>query len=291
MLRGRMTSYLPVRDTPELAEHNRRKLDISRSDAVRIAAENVRICADGQYRAPSGSIVDLRPCVEEARTRKLSIPAETGLPSSTAQGWDTLVEVANETTDRAAQRLQLSCTKVLALNFANGTTPGGGFLVGARAQEESLCRMSALYATLDGDAMYEFHRAHDPITSSAWAILSPAVPFFRGPWAELLETPWFLDVLTCAAPIASRGNGMVARSLLSARIGRVLEIARAYEYEGLVLGAWGCGAFGNDSATTAEDFHRALTGRFDGVFRSICLAITDWSDERRFLGPFRDRFR
>jgi uncharacterized protein (TIGR02452 family) len=48
--------------------------------------------------------------------------------------------------------------KPLALNFANGIHPGGGFLEGARAQKEVLCRSSALNHTLRGDEMYEYHR-------------------------------------------------------------------------------------------------------------------------------------
>ena len=39
----------------------------------------------------------------------------------------------------------------VALNFANGLHPGGGFLRGSLAQEEVLCRSSALYLTLVGD--------------------------------------------------------------------------------------------------------------------------------------------
>lgn len=46
---------------------------------------------------------------------------------------------------------------LLVLNFTNGIQPGGGFLGGARAQEEVLCRSSALYHTLDGDPMYRHH--------------------------------------------------------------------------------------------------------------------------------------
>lgn len=78
--------------------------------------------------------------------------------------------------------------------------------------------------------------------------------------------------------------------LLAARIRRVLAIAHAYRYDTLVLGAWGCGAFGNDPRRTAADFHRALNGPFAGAFRNVAFAITDWSPERRMLGPFRDAF-
>ncbi len=71
---------------------------------------------------------------------------------------------------------------------------------------------------------------------------------------------------------------------------RVLSIARAYGYAELVLGAWGCGAFGNDPRQAARDFRNALEGEFNGAFREVVFAITDWSPERRFLGPFRDTF-
>jgi uncharacterized protein (TIGR02452 family) len=58
----------------------------------------------------------------------------------------------------------------------------------------------------------------------------------------------------------------------------------------LVLGAWGCGAFGNDPFRTAHDFREALQRRFGGVFEEVVFAITDWTEDRRFLGPFRDTF-
>jgi uncharacterized protein (TIGR02452 family) len=70
----------------------------------------------------------------------------------------------------------------------------------------------------------------------------------------------------------------------------VLVIGRAFGYSMLVLGAWGCGAFGNDPHHTAADFRNALENEFRGAFSDIVFAITDWSLERRFLGPFRDVF-
>ena len=52
----------------------------------------------------------------------------------------------------------------------------------------------------------------------------------------------------------------------------------------------GCGAFGNDAYRTAKDFRQALENEFDEAFSDIAFAITDWSPERRFLGPFRKVF-
>ncbi len=74
------------------------------------------------------------------------------------------------------------------------------------------------------------------------------------------------------------------------RIHRVLSIAHAYGHPVLILGAWGCGAFGNDVQRTASDFRQALENEFNGSFSDAVFAITDWSPDRRFLGPFRDVF-
>jgi len=58
----------------------------------------------------------------------------------------------------------------------------------------------------------------------------------------------------------------------------------------LVLGAWGCGAFGNDAQRTAIDFRHALEQEYDGAFSEGVFAIADWSPERKFLGPFCNVF-
>jgi uncharacterized protein (TIGR02452 family) len=179
--------------------------------------------------------------------------------------------------------------RVLALNFANGIHPGGGFLSGARAQEEVLCRSSALHATLQGDPMYAAHRQRPRPDSTDRAILSPDVPVFRDEDGTALDSPWSLSILSCAAPYAPAVGQPRAGDLLQARIRRVLAIARAYEYSALVLGAWGCGAFGNDPVRTARDSNTALFEQAGG-FSEVVFAIADWSPERRFLGPFRDVF-
>ncbi|HEX5438958.1 MAG TPA: TIGR02452 family protein [Gemmatimonadaceae bacterium] len=203
---------------------------------------------------------------------------------------ETRVQVTNQTTLGASRCLVERGLRPLALNFANGIHPGGGFLSGARAQEEALCRSSALYQTLVGDPMYEEHRQRQLPDSTTWAIYSPDVPVFRLDDGTELQDPWLLSFLTCAAPYVPAIGQPQAGDLLQQRIHRVLAIARSYGHAALVLGAWGCGAFANDARRTAWDFRHALEGDYSGAFSDVVFAITDWSVDRRFLGPFRDAF-
>ena len=138
--------------------------------------------------------------------------------------------------------------------------------------------------------MYLAHRKRSRSDSTDWAIYSPDVPVFRTDDGTELEQPWLLSFITCAAPYAPAIGKQEAADLLQKRIHRVLDIAQAYRHSSLVLGAWGCGAFANDPHRTAKNFQQALENDFGGSFSDIIFAITDWSPERKFLGPFRDEF-
>jgi uncharacterized protein (TIGR02452 family) len=283
---------LPCLDSPEFAEANRRALDIDRSQAAALGKSAVAAACEGRY--SRGNLhVDWSAAVTAAATAKVSIPPHAKLPAAaSARLAETRVQVANETTLVAAKRLVERGLRPLALNFANGIQPGGGFCLGARAQEEVLCRSSALFQTLVDDPMYAEHRRTAELveTASDWAIYSPDVPVFRDDNGAALAQPWLLSFLTCAAPYAKRVGQPRSADLLSQRIERVLSIAQAYGHLSLVLGAWGCGAFGNDAQRAAADFRIALETGFDGVFSEVVFAVTDWSPERKFLGPFRDAF-
>ena len=221
----------------------------------------------------------------------MSIPPEASLTRPERSPFShTRVQVTNETTLGASRRLVQSGLRPLALNFANGVEPGGGFLAGATAQEEALCRSSALHQTLVGDPMYEHHRRRALSGSTDWAIYSPDVPVFRLDDGTELPRPWLLSFLTCAAPYAPAVGQPEAGNLLAKRIARVLAIAQEFGHDTLVLGAWGCGAFRNDPHRTAQDFRRALENDFLGAFSEIVFAVADCSPERKTLGPFRDAF-
>jgi uncharacterized protein (TIGR02452 family) len=173
---------------------------------------------------------------------------------------------------------------VAVLNFASARNPGGGYLNGAQAQEEALCRASALYTCLlRARAFYDHHRAHrDPFYTDR-VIHSPAVPVFRDDRGRLLESPYPAGFLTAAAPNA----GVVLRTAperagelgtaLAVRAERVLETAAAHGYRRLVLGAWGCGVFRNDPAQVAGAFRTLLGpgGRFASVFERVTFGILD----------------
>ena len=279
------------RDSDALAAERRRELNLPTDEAAALGRSALTAILEGRYPGPDERAVDWQAAVAAAVAGKVSIPPDAALPKP-ARGpvGETRVTVTNETTLGAARRLIDSGLRPLALNFANGVHAGGGFLGGARAQEEVLCRSSALFATLTGDRMYDAHRRYAPAVSSDWAILSPDVPVFRHDDGTPLDRPWILSVLTCAAPYAPAVGQPASGDLLKARIERVLAIACAYGYDTLVLGAWGCGAFGNDAVRTAVDFRAALAGDLGDVFREVVFAIADWSPERRFLGPFRDAF-
>ena len=280
---------LPCLDSDEMAELRRQELDISRDAATTLGRTAVEAARKGRYTNRSGNQIDLRHLVDTARSSKISIAPDDPLPTSGHHNFDEMrIQVANDTTLMASQRLLESGLKPLALNFANGVNPGGGFL--QQTTGRSALSISALFVTLADDPMYESHRKRPEPDSTDWAILSPDVPVFRNDDGTELDQPWLLSFLTCAAPYAPGVGQSLAGDLLQKRIHRVLAIARAYEYHSLVLGAWGCGAFKNDPRRTAADFRTALETKFSGVFSDIVFAVTDWSPERRFLGPFRDVF-
>jgi uncharacterized protein (TIGR02452 family) len=61
-------------------------------------------------------------------------------------------------------------------------------------------------------------------------------------------------------------------------------------HDSIVLGAWGCGAFGNDTNEIAGLFERVLQNNFEGAYQRVIFAIVDRSERKRFIGPFQRIF-
>ncbi|MEV5486691.1 TIGR02452 family protein [Streptomyces bobili] len=274
-----------------------------------IARETEAAVAAGAYRTPDGREIPLAAAVEAARegTRMLgpgSVPVPVPVPetarealpgivrhpvsegaretTSEAAPTDPRIEVTGESSLEAARRL--ADAPVAVLNFASARNPGGGYLNGAQAQEEALCRGSALYTCLlRAPEFYDHHRAHRDAFYTDRVIHSPAVPVFRDDRGRFLSEPYTAGFLTAAAPNA----GVVLRTAperaselpraLAVRAERVLETAAAHGYRRLVLGAWGCGVFRNDPAQVAGAFRTLLGpgGRFERTFAHVVFGVLD----------------
>ena len=264
---------------------------MNRHEAIVLAQSALEAMRIGWYPGPDRAPVDWTADLRRALCGKVSLPPNAPLLAKVPRvGWRTDVAVTAERTLEAARRLHEAGRRVVALNFANGMRPGGGFLHGALAQEESLCRCSALYAVLAGDPMYAHHQVLGSPEGSDWVIYAPDVPVFRMDDGTPLARPWLLAFITSAAPYAPEVGQPLASNLLKRRILRVLSVAQAYGHETLVLGAWGCGAFGHDPRQTATDFRDALAGPFAGVFQEVVFAISDSTYDQRIIGPFREAF-
>lgn len=176
---------------------------------------------------------------------------------------------------------------VLVLNFANPLQPGGSVRHGTRSQEADLCRRSTLLASLESPEAEPFYAAHrangSPLASDA-ILLSPSVEIILDANGGRLADTLVVSVLSCAAPRLSAGNRPQAdalEKLLYDRIMGMLHVAAAYHYHYLVLGAWGCGAFGNDAGQIARLFFQALRdfrrGTYSHIayFRKVVFAVQD----------------
>jgi uncharacterized protein (TIGR02452 family) len=269
---------------------------ISREQAAEYGEHAVLIIEQGYYTAPSGARVELAGWIESSVRGTRSYPPGETLPGSFTGQFQTQVEVVNETTLSAGRRLLTAGHRPALLNFASATHPGGGFLTGARAQEEYLARSSALYACLREDAMYEFHRArHDPLYTD-YVLYSPDVPVFRADDGSLLEEPYCVAMITSPAVNADallwhqpRRRAEIGPAMWT-RILKVLAAGARHGHDAMVLGAWGCGAFGNDPAEIAGLFRQALDVNFRSAFARVVFAVLDWSAGERTIGPFREAF-
>lgn len=265
-----------------------------------IAKSTLAIIDDGGYLAPSGARRELRAAIDAAVAgARLYTPAD--LEALVARpgpgGGAPALEVTAETTCAAARRLAAT-GPVCALNFASAKNPGGGFLGGAKAQEEDVARCSALYPTLLAQpAYYERNRATASMLYTDHLIYSPAVPFFRDDRLELLEEPYLCGVITSPAPNAGEAlrrdaeAGPAIHATLVRRAAMVLAAAEAEGARRLVLGAWGCGVFRNDATDVAEIFGAHLASpRFAGAFDHVTFAIYDRSPTQATMNAFRARF-
>ncbi len=257
---------------------------MNRDQRLQLAQETLTILGSGVYRAPSGRTISIADSLQAAVDSSVLYRPGASPASLTPQAgqFTTRVEVTGETTLEAAERL--AEFRPLCLNFASAKNPGGGFLSGSQAQEESLARSSGLYACLlPMTEMYDFNRQVGTSLYSDYMVYSPNVPVFRRDNGTLRNAPFLASFVT--APAVNAGaveknepqNVKFILPTMTARLKRLLWVAGLHGHTTLILGAWGCGVFGNSPAVVAQLFADSLgsTGQFHGAFERVVYAVYD----------------
>lgn len=185
----------------------------------------------------------------------------------------------------------VSFGRIAILNFASATRPGGGFLDGAQAQEESIARSSTLYPSLMTDSAQRFYRLHNHDRKGGFyhhaMIYTPSVVILKddtGSWTS----PFEVDVLTSAAVNAGdvrKKNGdqfppaeieRRIESTMKERMARILFLFEEQGAKNIVLGSFGTGVFRNNIEVVARLWAELLTikgARYRYSFDRVVFAI------------------
>lgn len=278
---------------------------MSRQHRAKLGQETVRIVQEGSYTAADSSQVEFQDLISDC-LEKTALWSPQQLERLT-EGLDrnphceTRFKVFNETTLTTARRMvvEQNLSRTLCLNFASAKKPGGGFLGGSQAQEESLARSSALYdSLLRQQDFYDINRTCGTCLYTDYMIYSPNVPVIRLDDGNLLAKPYPLSILTSPAVNAGavRKNepskaGKILPVMIE-RINKVLALSLHLGYEHLILGAWGCGVFRNDPVDIAKLFANALKQdeRFMNRFKTVTFTVLDGSKTGSIIKPFLAEF-
>jgi uncharacterized protein (TIGR02452 family) len=187
---------------------------------------------------------------------------ENRKPQITVRVVDTLEAVAHLCTPEPTSPHHRP--RVAALNMASPLRPGGGVLSGATSQEEWLCARTTLYPSL----REEFYRLPE-----VGGVYTPDVLVVRK-WdeaaTEIEKKDWvFVDIVTAAMlrfpdldkdGVEARYAEEKDRELVVKKMRAVMRILQAKGAEKIVLGAWGCGAYGNPVNEVAKAWKKVLLG-------------------------------
>lgn len=249
-----------------------------------IAIGTLGIINDGYYVNSLKEKVDVKDLVNKAVEGTELIGEFKDSETSNASSNKLKPVIVNNTTINTIIELRNSGVSgnIVALNFASARNPGGGFETGANAQEESIVRASALYQCLiKCSEFYEFHRKQGSPLYSDKMIYSPDVPIFRDDSGKFLNKPVLCSFITSPAVNANvaRGRGIsesIISETMNIRIKNILKLALSKNPSAIVLGAFGCGVFGNNPKEVSRMFASQLKENMKSISdMKIIFAIYD----------------
>ncbi|MFC3798903.1 TIGR02452 family protein [Cohnella sp. GCM10012308] len=271
-------------------------------DRKLIARDTLQYMQQGYY-SLNGEQVDIADKQKYAEDQSVLVTperAEAAVRSIRVDMVGPLAEcsVVNVATVKAILNLVESGKEhVGVLNFASAKNPGGGFLNGAMAQEESLAASSGLYGTqLRHERFYKANRACGSMMYTHHAIYSPDVVFFRDEKFILLPKPITASVLTLPAvnygQVVLKGEDTeLALRVMKERMRIALALFAKNGDKNLILGAYGCGVFRNDPVKVAGWWKALLVEEgYGSLFEHITFAVLDGSKNGFCIKAFEDAF-
>ncbi len=251
-----------------------------------LAQQTLKIIQEGKYSTSTGEERFIARRIDQSvnYTSLIDVPTVGSLPEP-HKTTPPIIQVTVEATVSALRRLYSAKSQEIlgCLNFASAKHPCGGWLKGTMAQEEALAYASSLYPSLiTHNNYYERHNkllseGHPPLYSDR-IILSPDVVFFRDASQQLLHQPFEATVITCAAPRTAVIKEQYLAALylipemLKQRMEGVFQTAIRANIRYFVLGAWGCGVFGNNPMLVALLFQQMIA-KYGNHFEHIIFAI------------------
>jgi uncharacterized protein (TIGR02452 family) len=152
-------------------------------------------------------------------------------------------------TDDAIMEYQINHNKVVALNFANAVTQGGGYVNGASAQEEALCRQyPLLYNSLLNIKPYKLNTEQIYDIEKSSIIYSDNIPRHRNTQttSDIIDPPvTIVNFISAAAPCAVNFIKLekYIKIYLQSVIQTCYKTAISKNNTHFITGAFGCGMF------------------------------------------------
>ena len=218
------------------------------------------------------SVAELKEAVKSSIERQYMVAQEDNIDQPTVENSQTQYVCSGKRSFEAAKAYKGK--KIAVLNFANCHSIGGNPLYSG-AQEESLCRCSTLLPCLE--AMREpFYLKHirqyeakeignigtDDLIYTPDVVVFKTDEFTDPIYPKMMEqSEWYkVDVITSAAPELMKMNYKPKNyvEIITSRVKKILDVAAKEKVEVLILGAWGCGAFKNDSMVVSNAFFTLL---------------------------------
>eukprot|EP00928_Gymnodinium_smaydae_P087887 TRINITY_DN72076_c0_g1_i1.p1 TRINITY_DN72076_c0_g1~~TRINITY_DN72076_c0_g1_i1.p1 ORF type:complete len:315 (-),score=37.85 TRINITY_DN72076_c0_g1_i1:234-1136(-) len=245
-----------------------------------LVKENQELVAQRGFTLESGERVDIP---EPPGTERVLPPCER--VDDVPRFDKTVVTVALMDTLSGALALG---PEAAALNFANAHSHGGGYKWGAQAQEEDLCRLLPQLIHSLEYVKYPIRENEGECLVTRGLVAVREVSTY-----ELCRSQGIVNMLTSAMPCGDRGRPESAEwtATVNLRVRGVLHAAKICGFTKLVLGAWGCGAFGNPPDLVAQIFREQLSSpEFRGAFSDIVFAIIDPKGDGNYQ-PFYKEIR